>query len=166
MAVRAKSMAWTRGLIIGATLCDAVLAGAGLDRMLVQMPAWRVVGVADWAVYSRQADLGNGLVLYPTVAIAGCVLSVAAAVNVARERTARRPAAIAAYLAAALTVVGLLLTIKAAPFMLSLRRIGDDPIALQRAFEGFDWWGNLRGGVQILAFGANLWSAVVIRDPQ
>jgi hypothetical protein len=37
-----------------------------------------------------------------------------AAINLARERSARRPAAIPAYLAAALTIVGLLLTINAA----------------------------------------------------
>jgi hypothetical protein len=126
-------MTRTRGLIIAATICDAVLAGTGLDRILVQMPAWRVVGVAGWAAYSRHADLGNGLVLYPTVAFAGCVLSIAAAITFARERSARQPAVIPAYLAAELTVLGLLLTITAAPFMLSLRHIGDDRLALQRA---------------------------------
>jgi hypothetical protein len=61
---------------MAATTCDAVLAGTGLDRILVQMPAWRVVGVAGWAAYGRHADLGNGLVLYATVAIAGCALSI------------------------------------------------------------------------------------------
>jgi hypothetical protein len=149
---------------MAATTCDAVLAGTGLDRILVQMPAWRVVGVAGWAAYSRHADLGNGLVLYPTVAIAGCVLSIAAAITLARERTARQPAAIPAYLAAALTVLGLLLTIKAAPFMLSLRHIGDDRLALQRAFDGFNWWGKIRGVAQISAFVANLWSLAATSD--
>jgi hypothetical protein len=76
----------TRDLIVAATIFDAVLAGTDVDRLLVQMPAWRDVGVAGWAAYSRHADLANGLVLYPTLAIAGCVLSVAAAINVARER--------------------------------------------------------------------------------
>jgi hypothetical protein len=136
----------------------------GVDRVLVQMPAWRVVGVAGWAAYSRHADLGNGLVLYSTVAIAGCALSVTAAIAIARERAVRRAATIPAYLAAALTVLGLLLTIKAAPFMLSLRRVGDDPIGLQRAFDGFDWWGNIRSVVQTLGFVANLWSLVAMGD--
>ena len=154
----------TRGLIVAATIFDAVLAGTDVDRLLVQMPAWRDVGVASWAAYSRHADLGNGLVLYPTVAIAGCVLSVLAAINVARERAVRRSATIPAYLAVVMTVFGLLLTIKAAPFMLSLRRVGDDPMALQRAFDGFDWWGNIRGVAQIVAFVANLWSLVAICD--
>jgi len=152
----------TRGLIVAATIFDAVLAGTGVDRVLVQMPAWRAVGVAGWAAYSRHADLGNGLVLYSTVAIAGCALSVAAAITVARQRAGRRPVTIPAYLAAALTVLGLLLTIKAAPFMLSLRHVGDDPMALQRAFDGFDWWGNIRSVAQIAAFVANLWSLVAM----
>ena len=56
---------------------------------------------------------------------------------------------------------GLLATIAAAPKMLSLRRIDDDT-GLQTAFRGFDRWGFLRGILQVLAFGANLWALVAI----
>jgi hypothetical protein len=56
---------------------------------------------------------------------------------------------------------GLLLTIKAAPIMLSLRSLGSDSLALQSAFDGFDWWGRWRNVVQFGAFGANLWSVAV-----
>jgi hypothetical protein len=62
------------------------------------------------------------------------------------------------YAAVVLVVGGLLATIQAAPIMLSLREIGDDPAALQRAFEGFNWWGKVRAVFQVLAFGANLWA--------
>jgi len=50
----------------------------------------------------------------------------------------------------------------AAPQMLSLRTIGDDPAVLQRAFDNFDRLGSIRGVFQILSFGANLWSLIAI----
>ena len=46
------------GLILGAAILDGFLAGGNVDRIIVQMPAWRRVGVRAWAEYSRKADLG------------------------------------------------------------------------------------------------------------
>jgi hypothetical protein len=89
-------MSRTQGLMIAATVFDAMVAGTGVDRLVVQMPAWTRLGPQAWAAYSRHADLGNGLILYPTFAIGGCVLSIAAAISCAREgrgvRGARCPA--------------------------------------------------------------------------
>jgi hypothetical protein len=48
-----------------AVLANGLLAGLSVDRSVVAMPAWRWVGVRGWAAFSRRADLGNGLVLYP-----------------------------------------------------------------------------------------------------
>jgi hypothetical protein len=45
------------------------------------MPAGRIVGVHGWATYSRHADLGNGVWLYPIAAIGGFVLSLSAAIR-------------------------------------------------------------------------------------
>ena len=53
-------------------------------------------------------------------------------------------------------------TIKAAPFMMSLRRIDDNASALQKAFNGFRRWGNVRGILQILAFLANVWALLAV----
>jgi hypothetical protein len=148
-------------LIIGATLLDGILAGGDIDRWVVGMPAWHTVGVVAWANYSRSADLGNGFILYPALAIGGTLLSLAAAASFALQRKQERLVALAVYTAAALSVLGLLLTFKAAPFMLSLRRIqnADQPL-LQQAFAGFEFWGGLRVVLQTMAFGANLWSIV------
>jgi hypothetical protein len=69
--------------------------------------------------------------------------------------------AIAVYAAAALALSGLLITFKAAPFMLSLRHIPNaDEALLQQAFDGFEVWGGVRAVLQTMAFGANLWSLV------
>jgi hypothetical protein len=150
-------------LIVGATLADGILAGGDVDRWLVGMPAWQTVGVVGWANYSRLADLGNGLVLYPLLAIGGTLLSVAAAVGFARREKREISVGIPIYAAAALTTIGLLLTLKAAPFMLSLRHIGnEDAASLQHAFYHFEFWGGLRAVFQTLAFGSNLWSLMMV----
>jgi hypothetical protein len=66
------------------------------------------------------------------------------------------------YLSVVLVLGGLLATVKAAPIMMSLRRIGDDTSALQKAFEGFRRWGNVRAIFQILAFLANVWALLAV----
>ncbi len=154
-------MSRTHALMVAATMLDAMVAGTGLDRVVVQMPAWTKLGPQAWAAYSRHADLGNGLILYPTLAISGCVLSIAAAISCARRGRGAQEGALPAQVAAVLTLCGLLLTIKAAPIMLSLRSLGRDSGALQGAFDGFDWWGRWRSVVQFGAFAANLWSVAV-----
>jgi hypothetical protein len=121
-------------LIVGATLLDGILAGGDVDRWVVSMPAWRTVGVVAWANYSRSADLGNGFILYPALAISGTFLSLAAAVSLARQWKHKSFVAIAVYAAAALARSGLVITFKAAPFMLSLRQIRNaDEALLQQA---------------------------------
>ena len=127
--------------IVSATLANGLLAGEDVDRWLAGMPAWQAVGILAWANYSRSADLGNGFVLYPILAIGGALLSLAAAVIFMREGKHERVLAIPVYAAAALAAAGLLMTFKAAPFMLSLRHIDNEDIAsLQHAFDGFRLW--------------------------
>jgi len=124
--------------IVSATLANGLLAGGDVDRWLVGMPAWQPIGVVGWANYSRLADLGNGLVLYPILAIGGTLLSLAAAATLMHQAKHERFVAIPVYAAAALAVARLLMTFKAAPFMLSLRHIGNEEVALlEHAFDGF-----------------------------
>ena len=149
--------------IVSAALANGLLAGGDIDRWLVGMPAWQSVGILAWANYSRSADLGNGFVLYPILAIGGTLLSLAAVVVFIRKGKHERVVAIPVYTAAALAVAGLLMTLKAAPFMLSLGHIGnEDTASLQHAFDGFKLWGGVRTVLQALAFGANLWSLAAI----
>jgi hypothetical protein len=128
--------------------------------LIVQMPAWRQVGARAWAAYSRHADLENPWMLYPVAAFGGTALSFAAVLKVRRDRTASRTTRFAVYATATFATLGLLATTQAAPYMLSLQTIGDDPTALQHAFSGFDRWGEIRAVAQILALAANLWSLV------
>jgi hypothetical protein len=151
----------TRRLLIAATLVNGLLASGNINRGLVDMPAWRQVGVLGWAAFSRQADLGpRAMIVYPGEAFIGMILSVAAAAKFRRDPGAPRAAAIPLYAAALLTIGGLLFTTQAAPIMLSVRHLGDDPVALQHAFDGFAYWGLWRGACQSAAYVASFWALV------
>jgi hypothetical protein len=150
-----------RRLIIAATLVNGLLASGSINRNVVDMPAWREVGPLGWAAFSRRADLGwRAMIVYPSEAFAGMILSVAAAALFWRDRTAPRAAAVPMYAAALLTISGLLFTINAAQIMLSVRHLGDDPIALRRAFDGFEFWGWWRGVCQCSAYLASFWAHI------
>ena len=153
----------TRVLIITATTFSGFLAGANMDRIVIQMPAWRRVGVRAWAKFSRRADLGNGLIVYPLELAGATIFTVAAAMALHRDRSAARHAMLPIVSAAILEAGGLLATTQAAPQMLSLRRIGDDRKKLRRAFRQFDHWGGIRAVFQILAFGMHLWALASLR---
>jgi len=156
----------TRRLAIGATLVDSLLGGANINRGLIEMPAWQKTGPLGWARFSRHADLAMPtMVLYPLWAFSGLFLSVGALLSFRNDRSAPRSAAAPLYLAALMTAAGLLATIKAAPNMLRVRHLGDDEAALQQSLDGFQFWGNIRGLFQVLAFVANLWALVALLSP-
>src|SRR5205085_1224395 len=137
-------------------LVGGALAGGYLDRAIVQFPAFQRLGARRWAEYSRHADLGNGLFLYPAEGFGGTLLTVAAAVALHRER-APRPARVASCVAALLAAGGLLVTAKAAPIMLSMRdaeRKSDEDV--RAAMKGFEDWSAFRGVLQVMAFVANI----------
>ncbi len=150
------------GFIVAATVLGGFLAGANLDRMVIQMPAWRQTGVKCWAEFSRHADLRRGFYVYPPEAIGMTILNVLAAISFYYDKAAPKAAGLPIYLAAVLALAGLLTTLKAAPHVLSLRRIGDDPDALLRAFLGFWYRGNVRAVFQIAAFLATVWALVAV----
>jgi hypothetical protein len=133
-----------------------------LNRTLVEMPAWRHLGVQAWAAFSRGADLGNGTILYPLAGIGSLVLVLAAAIVF--RLGPRRPwsVAIPVYGSALFAICVMLTTTQAAPIMLSLRRIGNDPRALEQAFEGFYRWDSIRAVIGMLEGFAEIWALVAL----
>jgi hypothetical protein len=152
----------TRRLVVAATALGGILAGGSLDRSAVQLPAWRRVGPVPWAVFSREADLGNGLIWYPLPGLGAPLLSIAAALAVRSDRAAPRSGAAPAYAAAVLSVGHVLATTRAAPSMLGVRRLGDDADALRGALARFERRQAVRASLQALTFAANLWSLVAV----
>jgi hypothetical protein len=160
----------TRPLVIGTVVVGA-FGGAVVDRALVATPAWRHLGAQSWAVFSRHADLGNGLIVYAVYGIGLAVLALAAAVSYRFDRAAQRSAGPPIYLAALGALGVIATTIKAAPIMLGVPDLGTDSVALQNAFDEFTLWGlYIRGAFATLAFVASVWALAVyppkIADPR
>jgi hypothetical protein len=124
----------TKFLLVAATLFGGLLAGMNVDRALVAMPAWQRVGPLAWAAFSQKADLGNGLFLYPFEAIGGALLNIGVLLSYRSDRGNSPAKAWPLYLAVFLAIGGLLVTIKAAPIMLSVPHLGGDPVAIQKSF--------------------------------
>jgi hypothetical protein len=145
-------------------VAELLLGGlaAALNRTLVEMPAWRQLGAGAWATFSRMADLGNGEIIYPVVGIGGAASILAAAIVF--RFSSRRPWSVALplYGAALMAVCGLLTTTQAAPVMLSLHRVGDDPATLSRAFEGFYRWDSIRAVFGAIGYCAEIWALVAL----
>jgi hypothetical protein len=141
-------------VLLAATAFAGLLAGASLDRYLVQVPAWRRLNVMTWAEHSRYADLGNGRFWYPTLAFAATGLSIAAILG---ARGSPAGIGLPLVLAALSEFLGLLVTILAAPNLLRLRR-PQDRSTTERAFRLFHRWGILRAAFQVSAFPLLLWT--------
>ncbi len=154
----------TYGLLMGATLLGGFLAGLNIDRAFVAMPAWKAVGAPAWAAFSEKADLGNGLFLYPLEAVSGALLNIAVVLSCRSDGLRSLSKALPPSLAALLAIGGLFVTIKAAPIMLGVPHLVGDPAAMQRAFDGFYFWGGIRGFFQVGAFVADLWSLASFRQ--
>jgi hypothetical protein len=152
------------GLALGLIVVQQVLENVigTMNRTLVEMPAWRHLGVEAWAAFSRGADLGNGTILYPLAGIGGLALILAAAIVF--HFGSRRPwwAAIPVYGSALLAICVMLTTTQAAPIMLSLHRIGNDPRALQQAFDGFYRWDSIRTVIGTLEGCMEIWALVAL----
>ena len=145
----------TKVLLAAAALVSGLLAGGVLDRVIVGGPAWNALGAEAWVEYSRRADLGTGLIVYPIEGIGSTLLIFAAALSNYFDRHVGRGAAIPLYCGLGLSVAGLLLTAKAAPIMLSLGA-PQNAAAAQRAFDEFFVWGlYLRGAADTLALQGN-----------
>ena len=154
----------TRFLLIAATVLSGLLAGGNVDRAFVAMPAWEQVGAPAWAEFSRHADLGNGLVLYPLEAIGAFLLVVFAAVSLYVDRAVKANIVLPLSGAVLLAAAGLLCTLKAAPIMLGVGHLSD-PALLRQAFDGFRFWGDIRGAAQVLAFLATIWAFAAVSGP-
>jgi hypothetical protein len=65
-------------LVVLAMIPHAILAGAGIDRLVVAFPGWYRIGPVAFANYARATDLANGRLFYPLLGIGGPLLTWAA----------------------------------------------------------------------------------------
>jgi len=132
-------------------LLTGFIAGENIFRYALEVPGWRHIHIAEWGEYSRHADLGNGLFLLPFEAIVSTVLLISASLIILKRKDFR-PAALPIHIASFLSLMGLALTFFAAPYMLSIRTMDNNPEFLQQAFNHFHYWGFYRAIAQVLSF--------------
>jgi hypothetical protein len=153
MAVQAAM----RILAVGAVLLGGIVAGFSINRLLVDLPAWANLGSEQWAHFTRTADLGKGLVVYPAEGLAALACSVGAAVLAHFNRfpkSASLPldfAAIAAVLAFVVT------RFLIAPEILHLRGDSADIAHLQNTFALTRHWWAVKADLHALTFICNVW---------
>jgi hypothetical protein len=135
------------GVAMAALVADGLLAGLSLDKVIVQLPARRQIGVTAYAAYARAADLGNGIVFYAAVGVGAAVLTLAAfavAATLGASGTVTGPFAAAA----ALSLLYSAATGRAAPTMFQIGRAGDTEAALTPLLTRFTRWSAARAALQ------------------
>lgn len=134
-----------------------VIAGVSFDVATVKLPTRKRVGVVAYANFARGNDMGNGIVVYPTIAIGALLLLAGTTIS---GYVLRWPQAVMSplLLACAGTVASFLCTAGAAPNMLSLRRVTDDEAYLTSKLNAFAMWHALRAAFQLLTFVALVWA--------
>ena len=152
-------------LLLGATFLSGLLAGPGLDRAIVQIPAWRNLGPKAWAEFTRSADLGIGLVWYPAEGLSALVLTVATSVSIYKDASAPRAAVLWAFGAAGLAILALIVTgIVILPNTRAVNGLnGLD--GWQSAFDRLASWWRLKALLHVATFGANLCALISLLIP-
>lgn len=158
-----RRLSVTEIFVLAAVLIGG-LFGSLLDRSLVATPAWERLGASAWADYSRQADLGNGDIVYPVGAILWWGLVIGAAIAYRRDAAAPRTARYPIYLALGSVLGAIVATAIAAPVMQHVGVIADsDTSALHDAFQVFTVWGvYVRGAFFGLVFVCTVWALVAL----
>ncbi len=149
----------TFALLVAATAVNGILAGASLDQSIKQLPARHRIGAVAFSVYSRAADLGNGIVWYAAIGVGAALLSVLAAIA-AYFQGISAAEGLPLYLAAGLSVLHSLATARAAPTNFEQRHHENDEAALSSIFDRFTRWQTLRAFLQVLTFFTLLWAIV------
>ena len=144
-------------LIVAATAMTGLLAGASLDKAVVQLPARHRLGTAAFAAFSRANDLGRGLFFYPFMGIGAALLTILAGLGAILRAT---PLAQAwpLYIAVLLAILHSIATARAAPNMLSLGKTSGDEKKLAATFDRFAFWHTIRAVLQILDFFFLIWA--------
>ena len=146
-------------LIVTSVVIHGLVAGLSFDVATVKLPTRRRIGVIAYANFARGNDLGNGLIVYPTLGVLA-LLIVFATTIIAYFTTVSYEIMTPLLLAVAGTIAHTLCTAKAAPIMLSLRHTEDDEILLTRKLNQFAFWHNLRALFQFLTFVILVWALI------
>jgi hypothetical protein len=143
-----------------AAFLHGLAAGLCFDTALVKLPTRHRIGVIPYANFARGNDLGNGIVVYPSLAISAALLLFAVTIN-AFIKDQPSQVLYSLYVASFATLLAFVGTGKAAPVMLSLKSTPNEERILTQKLNKFARWNQFRTVFQIIAFVA-LMSALVL----
>jgi hypothetical protein len=158
MEWRMNTLFW---FVVAAVVVHGIVAGVSFDVATVKLPTRRRIGVLAYARFARGNDMGNGIIVYPTVAILALLL-VAAATFAAYALQVPSTIMLPLLTACGGTLAHFFCTAKAAPNILSLRNASDDEGFLTRKLDAFATWHMYRAVFQFLTFVALVWALVAV----
>ena len=152
------------GLLIAAVVVASRGAAASLDQPIKQVRARHSIGVVAYSAYSRVADFHTGLLYYVPIIVGWLVLIPAAAIVGLGERgwSGEGAGALAAMIVG-LVAHMLVTALRAAPILLSQRKIRpDDEQALTAVFDRFQRWHLVRVLIDVGTLAAAVWALVAM----
>jgi len=149
----------TKGLAVAATLFGGLLAGVSANRSLVQIPAWKRIGAAPWAAFTRAENHGLGALFYPAIGLAALLFTAATAIAFRFDRAARGSRSFPIYSAAVVAVAWAVATRGfVVPALFSLGEVGNNAVELQGLLLSLARWWAINDVLHALSFGLNLWA--------
>lgn len=148
-------------LTVVAVIIHGLIAGISFDVATVKLPTRKRIGAVAYTHFARANDMGNGILVYPTIAIIAFAL-IASTTIAACFAHAPRTIMLPLLVSCVGTVAHSLCTAKAAPNMLGLRQIPDDEIIMGSKLDEFAKWHAYRAAFQFLTFVALVWALVAI----
>jgi hypothetical protein len=148
------------GVILFALIPHLYMAGASIDRLIVQLPARHRIGPVAYAEYARSTDLGRGRIVYPAAnALGGAALLAALALALLLRES--REVIVALVVAAFFALLARVVTRRAAPAMLQIGRSDDRESVITPLLERFARLAPIRMTCLSLASVSLLWAVLV-----
>jgi len=138
-------------ILLLTTFIHGLQAGLSFDVALVKLPTRHRIGIIPYANFARGNDLGNGIIVYPIVAISGALLVFTT--TIISFIVKQPPVALySLYIASFGTILAFITTAKAAPIMLSLKNTPNEEDVLKQKLKMFERWHALRTIFQVISF--------------
>ncbi|MFI5891126.1 hypothetical protein ACIA5D_13535 [Actinoplanes sp. NPDC051513] len=147
-------------LLLAVVVFNGILAGLSVDKVVVQLPARRRMGVVAYAHYARAADLGNGTALYSVTGVGAALLTIVTGVA-ASANDASTTVRFLLISAAALSVLHSAATAVAAPAMFRVGESPDTEADLAPLLSRFTYASAVRTVLQVATFALVAFAATV-----
>jgi hypothetical protein len=149
------------GLLVAAVVVASMGATASLDQLIKQVRARHRIGVVAYSAYSRAADFHTGILYYVPIIVGWLLLIPAAAIaGWANGASGQRAVALVAMVAGLAGHI-LVTALRAAPILLSQRKIRpDDEPTLAVVFDRFQRWHLVRTVIDVGTVAATVWALV------